>query len=90
VLHMCTSFVMILILAQVCTGTKVLRDWGVLSVTGECLINEVFEGWCMGLIESADGFCLPDQYVNSPVLCFPFPTWSFPAYLIDDKSSQCC
>jgi len=65
VLHLRTSFVMILISVQVCAGVKVLRDWGILSVNGEYLINEVFEGLCTRLIEFADGFRLPDQYVNS-------------------------
>jgi len=35
----CTSFIMILISVQVCAGVKVLRDWGILLVNSECLIN---------------------------------------------------
>ena len=72
--YTCTSIVfinntMILVSVQVCAGTKILRDWGIISVNGECLINEVFQGVCSGLIETADRFRLLDQYANSPVSC---------------------
>jgi len=60
---------MILLSAQVCAGAKVLRDWGIVLVNGECLISELFRGLCTGQIESADGFRLPDEYANSPLLC---------------------
>ena len=60
---------MILISAQVCAGAKVLRNWGILPVNGECLISELFHGLCTGQIESADGFRLPDEFANSPLLC---------------------
>ena len=60
---------MILISVQVCVGVKVLRDWGVLTVNGEFLICEVFQGLCTGQVESAEGFHLPHEYVDSPVSC---------------------
>ena len=60
---------MVLISAQVCAGAKVLRNWGILPVNGECLISELFHGLCTGQIESADGFRLPDEFANSPLLC---------------------
>ena len=60
---------MILISVQVCVGVKVLRDWGVLTVNGESLICEVFQGLCTGQVESAEGFRLPHEYVDSPVSC---------------------
>ena len=60
---------MILISVQVCAGAKVLRDWGILSVNGECIISEVFQGLCTGKIESTEGFRLPDEYANSPFSC---------------------
>ena len=60
---------MILISVQVCVGAKVLKDWGILSVNGECIISEVFQDLCSGGIESAEGFRLPDEYANTPVSC---------------------
>lgn len=60
---------MILLSVQVCVGVKVIRDWGVLSVNGESLICEVYQGLCTGQIESAEGFRLPPEYVDSPVSC---------------------
>ena len=60
---------MILISVQVCVGVKVLRDWGVLKVNDESLICEVFQGLCTGQVESAEGFRLPHEYVDSPVSC---------------------
>ena len=60
---------MILIFVQVCVGVKVLRDWGVLTVNGEFLICEVFQGLCTGQVESAEGFRLPHEYVDSQVSC---------------------
>ena len=44
-----------------------LKDWGILSINGECLISEVFHGLSTGQIESADGFRLPDEFADSPV-----------------------
>ena len=60
---------MILESVQVCAGAKVLCDCDVLSVNGDAIISEVFQGLCMGQIESADGFHLLQQYIDSPVSC---------------------
>ena len=60
---------MMLLSVQFCTGAKVLWDWGIVSVNGESTVSEVFHGVSSGLIESADGFRLPEQYADSPVSC---------------------
>ena len=59
---------MILISVKVCAGA-VLHDWGILLVNGESVICKVFQGLCMGQIESANGFFLLEQYVDSPMSC---------------------
>ena len=46
-----------------------LKDWGILSINGECLISEVFHGLPTGQIESADEFRLPNEFADSPVSC---------------------
>ena len=60
---------MMLLSVQFCTGAKVLWDWGIVSVNGESTVSEVLHGVSSGLIESADGFRLPEQYADSPVSC---------------------
>ena len=78
---------MILISVQVCAGAKVLRDWDILLVNGESVICEVFQGLCMGQIESADGFHLLQQYVDSPMSCAiaHSPTGQFQSILLSVK-----
>lgn len=48
--HWCDA-VMILVAVQVSAGAKVLRDWGVLSMNGDAIISEVFQGSCTGQIQ---------------------------------------
>ena len=60
---------MILVSVQVCAGAKVLCDWCILSVNGDAILSEVFQGLCTGQIESANGFRLLQQYIDSPVSC---------------------
>ena len=47
---------MILVSVQVCAGGKVLCDWGILSVNGDAILSEVFQGLCTGQIEALMDF----------------------------------
>ena len=54
---------------QVCSGVKVICDWGVLSVNSDSTVGDVFQGICTGQLDSPDGFCLEEQYADCPVSC---------------------
>ena len=60
--------VLMLVYAQICAGIQVLREWGVLAVNGGSTVGEVFHGLSTGQIESANGFCLPQQYADCPMI----------------------
>ena len=60
---------MVLISIQVCSGAKVIRDWGLVPVSDNSTLLAVFQALCSGQIESADGWQLPEEYVNSPITC---------------------
>ena len=60
---------MVLISIQVCSGAKVIRDWGLVPVSDDSTLLAVFQALCSGQIESADGWQLPEEYVNSPITC---------------------
>ena len=56
----CALLVM-LVSVQVCSGVKVIRNWGALG--------NVFRGICTGQLGSPDSFCLEEQYADCPVSC---------------------
>ena len=50
-------------------GSKVLHQWGIISVSIDAKLSFVFKGLCSGDLDSADGWHLPEKYVNPPVTC---------------------
>ena len=46
-----------------------LHQWGIISVSIDAKLSVVFKGLCSGHLDSADGWHLPDKYVNPPVKC---------------------
>ena len=60
---------MMLVSAQVCSGVKVIRDWGVLSINSDSTLGHVFPGICTGQLDSPDSFRLEEQYADCPVSC---------------------
>ena len=58
-----------LVSVQVCSGVKVIRNWGVLSVNSDSTLGDVFHGICTGQLDSPDGFRFEEQYADYPVSC---------------------
>ena len=46
-----------------------LHQWDIISVSIDEKFSVVFEGLHSGDLDSADGWHLPDKYVNPPVTC---------------------
>ena len=62
-----------LVSVQVCSGVKVLRDWGVLSINSDSTLGDVFHGICTGQLDSPDGFRLEEEYADCPVVVVSRP-----------------
>ena len=60
---------MVLVSVQVCSGPRVIRDWGLVPVSDDSTLLAVFEGLSYGVVESGDGWRLPEEYSNSPITC---------------------